>query len=69
MTGSKPMLLVAAAALVDTDGRVLICQRPGGKQHRPQASHHGHHGHHGGVTVRKEANFGTVDGRAVEPTA
>jgi 8-oxo-dGTP diphosphatase len=28
----KPMLLVAAAALVDTDGRVLICQRPEGKQ-------------------------------------
>jgi 8-oxo-dGTP diphosphatase len=28
----KPMLLVAAAALVDTDGRVLICQRPPGKQ-------------------------------------
>ncbi|HET6971807.1 MAG TPA: (deoxy)nucleoside triphosphate pyrophosphohydrolase [Phenylobacterium sp.] len=29
---TKPMLLVAAAALVDTDGRVLICQRPEGKQ-------------------------------------
>jgi 8-oxo-dGTP diphosphatase len=27
-----PMLLVAAAALVDADGRVLICQRPQGKQ-------------------------------------
>ena len=27
----KPLLLVAAAALVDTDGRVLICQRPEGK--------------------------------------
>jgi len=27
----KPMLLVAAAALVDVDGRVLICQRPQGK--------------------------------------
>jgi len=26
-----PMLLVAAAALVDADGRVLICQRPDGK--------------------------------------
>ena len=26
------MLLVAAAALVDVDGRVLICQRPQGKQ-------------------------------------
>lgn len=26
------MLLVAAAALVDIDGRVLICQRPEGKQ-------------------------------------
>ena len=28
----KPLLLVAAAALVDADGRVLICQRPPGKQ-------------------------------------
>jgi 8-oxo-dGTP diphosphatase len=28
----KPTLLVAAAALVDVDGRVLICQRPQGKQ-------------------------------------
>jgi 8-oxo-dGTP diphosphatase len=28
----KPTLLVAAAALVDVDGRVLICQRPEGKQ-------------------------------------
>ena len=28
----SPILLVAAAALVDTDGRVLICQRPEGKQ-------------------------------------
>jgi 8-oxo-dGTP diphosphatase len=27
----KPMLLVAACALVDVDGRVLICQRPEGK--------------------------------------
>lgn len=26
------LLLVAAAALVDVDGRVLICQRPEGKQ-------------------------------------
>jgi 8-oxo-dGTP diphosphatase len=26
-----PILLVAAAALVDVDGRVLICQRPEGK--------------------------------------
>ena len=31
-TGGKPILLVAAAALVDADGRVLICQRPKGKQ-------------------------------------
>ena len=29
---TNPTLLVAAAALVDTDGRVLICQRPEGKQ-------------------------------------
>jgi mutator protein MutT len=29
---SKPTLLVAAAALIDADGRVLICQRPPGKQ-------------------------------------
>ena len=28
----KPIVLVAAAALVDVDGRVLICQRPQGKQ-------------------------------------
>jgi len=27
----KPILLVAAAALIDADGRVLICQRPEGK--------------------------------------
>lgn len=27
----KPIVLVAAAALVDTDGRVLICRRPEGK--------------------------------------
>jgi len=27
-----PLLLVAAAALVDVDGRVLICRRPEGKQ-------------------------------------
>ena len=29
---AKPILLVAAAALIDGDGRVLICQRPQGKQ-------------------------------------
>ena len=28
---AKPLLLVAAAALIDVDGRVLICQRPDGK--------------------------------------
>jgi 8-oxo-dGTP diphosphatase len=28
----KPLLLVAAAALVDADGRVLLCQRPQGQQ-------------------------------------
>jgi 8-oxo-dGTP diphosphatase len=27
-----PLLLVAAAAMIDPDGRVLICQRPEGKQ-------------------------------------
>jgi 8-oxo-dGTP diphosphatase len=31
MSENKPLLLVAAAALVDVDGRVLICQRPDGK--------------------------------------
>ena len=31
MSEEKPLLLVAAAALVDVDGRVLICQRPEGK--------------------------------------
>lgn len=29
---SNPILLVAACALVDTDGRVLLAQRPEGKQ-------------------------------------
>ena len=29
---AKSLLLVAAAALVDADGRVLLCQRPEGKQ-------------------------------------
>lgn len=29
---AKTLLLVAAAALIDTDGRVLIAQRPPGKQ-------------------------------------
>lgn len=28
----KPLLLVAACALIDVDGRVLICKRPQGKQ-------------------------------------
>jgi 8-oxo-dGTP diphosphatase len=31
-TGPKKLLLVAACALVDADGRVLIAQRPEGKQ-------------------------------------
>jgi 8-oxo-dGTP diphosphatase len=31
MAEPAPLLLVAAAALVDVDGRVLICQRPPGK--------------------------------------
>ena len=30
--GEKPLLLVAACALVDTDGRVLIARRPEGKK-------------------------------------
>lgn len=29
---TKPIVLVAAAALIDVDGRVLIAQRPEGKQ-------------------------------------
>lgn len=29
--GTKPILLVAAAALVDADGRVLLARRPAGK--------------------------------------
>lgn len=29
--GSKPLLLVAACALIDTDGRVLLARRPEGK--------------------------------------
>jgi len=31
MSEPKPLVLVAAAALVDVDGRVLICRRPEGK--------------------------------------
>jgi len=31
MPGDKPLLLVAACALVDADGRVLLAQRPQGK--------------------------------------
>ena len=31
MSNSKALLLVAACALVDADGRVLMCQRPEGK--------------------------------------
>lgn len=31
ITGSRPMLLVAAAALIDGDGRVLLAERPAGK--------------------------------------
>jgi 8-oxo-dGTP diphosphatase len=30
-TGAKPVVLVAAAALIDVDGRVLLAQRPPGK--------------------------------------
>ncbi len=30
-SGAKPLVLVAACALVDPDGRVLLCQRPQGK--------------------------------------
>lgn len=29
---TKPIILVAACAMIDADGRVLICQRPKGKQ-------------------------------------
>ncbi len=29
--GARPILLVSAAALIDVDGRVLICRRPQGK--------------------------------------
>ena len=31
LCGGGPLLLVAACALVDVDGRVLMCQRPQGK--------------------------------------
>ncbi|MBV2186732.1 MAG: 8-oxo-dGTP diphosphatase MutT [Rhizobium sp.] len=30
-TGDKPILLVAACALIDTDNRILLAQRPEGK--------------------------------------
>lgn len=32
-TAAKPLLLVAACALIDADGRVLVSQRPDGKSH------------------------------------
>lgn len=32
MTPSRPLLLVAAVALIDQDGRVLVAQRPEGKE-------------------------------------
>ena len=31
-TGDKPLLLVAACALIDTDGRILLARRPEGKK-------------------------------------
>ena len=31
MEGKLPLLLVAACALIDADGRVLLAQRPEGK--------------------------------------
>ncbi len=31
-TGEKPLLLVAACALIDTDGRILLARRPEGKK-------------------------------------
>ena len=31
-TGGKPMLLVVACALIDTDGRILLARRPEGKK-------------------------------------
>ena len=33
MSGPKKSLLVAACALIDADGRVLMAQRPAGKDH------------------------------------
>lgn len=31
VTGTRPLLLVAAVALIDADGRVLLAERPAGK--------------------------------------
>ena len=31
LTGTRPLLLVAAAALIDADNRVLLAERPAGK--------------------------------------
>ncbi|MGE3622373.1 MAG: (deoxy)nucleoside triphosphate pyrophosphohydrolase [Bdellovibrionales bacterium] len=31
VTGTRPLLLVAAAALIDAEGRVLLAERPAGK--------------------------------------
>lgn len=33
MVDTRPLLLVAACALIDADGRVLMSQRPSGKDH------------------------------------
>ncbi len=32
ITGNRPLLLVAAAALIDSEGRILLAQRPPGKK-------------------------------------
>lgn len=36
MSVDKPTLLVVAAAVLDADGRVLMCQRPKGARHEGQ---------------------------------
>lgn len=33
---ARPLLLVSACALIDADGRILMCQRPEGKDHAGQ---------------------------------
>jgi aldose 1-epimerase len=43
-----------------------VLAAPGGAFQRHRHGHHGQSSHHGGVTVTKQANFGSVNGHAVD---